>query len=184
MWAGSRGISEWEEEDCDGPSSIGGQEKVSRPEGLLGRVLASMGTRMLRPVYAKVADALELAEVDELLDVACGEGAFLAEQAAKVRFVAGIDISSTQVTSERRRNHARIVQGTAEVVHGDVTALPWPGERVTPTRFQRRGTPTEICGERTTAGCSPKPPVRPLTQKPIGAKETPHSLEGRGQFTG
>ncbi len=106
-------------------------KRVSRMEGPIGRVFASMGTRMHRPVYAKVADALALVADDELLDVACGEGAFLAEQAAGARFVAGIDLSAMQVTSARRRNHERIVAKTAEIVHGDATALPWRDERFT-----------------------------------------------------
>ncbi len=104
---------------------------VSRMEGPLGRVFASMGTRMHRPVYPRVADALDLVTTDELLDVACGEGAFLAEQAAVAHFVAGIDISTMQVGSARRRLHDRIEAGSAEIVHGDAAALPWDDERFT-----------------------------------------------------
>jgi ubiquinone/menaquinone biosynthesis C-methylase UbiE len=90
--------------------------KASRMEGPLGGAFASMGTRMHRPVYPKVATALALRADDELLDVACGEGAFLAEQAADVRFVAGVDISAMQVASARRRNHDRIEAGGAALV--------------------------------------------------------------------
>jgi cyclopropane fatty-acyl-phospholipid synthase-like methyltransferase len=46
-----------------------------------------MGTRMHRPDYPHVAAALEVHPDDRLLDVACGEGAFLAEHAADGRRV-------------------------------------------------------------------------------------------------
>jgi 2-polyprenyl-3-methyl-5-hydroxy-6-metoxy-1,4-benzoquinol methylase len=59
----------------------------------------AMGTRMHKPVYPRVAEALDLRPDDRLLDVGCGEGVFLAEQAAGVAQVAGLDASSNQVDS-------------------------------------------------------------------------------------
>ena len=91
----------------------------------------AMGTRMHRPVYPHVAAALELHPDDRLLDVACGEGAFLAEHAADVSTVAGLDASPSQVTSARRRLADRVDAGTAEITHGDASSLPWPDESFT-----------------------------------------------------
>jgi SAM-dependent methyltransferase len=91
----------------------------------------ALGTRMHKPVYSHVAAALDLQPDDRLLDVGCGEGVFLAEQAAGVAQVAGLDVSGNQVTSARRHLADRLDAGTAEVVQGDAAALPWPDEAFT-----------------------------------------------------
>jgi SAM-dependent methyltransferase len=86
----------------------------------------AMGTRMHQPVYPHVAAALDLQGDDRLLDVGCGEGVFLAEQAAGVAQVAGLDASGNQVDSARRHLADRLADGTAQVVQGDAAASPWP----------------------------------------------------------
>ena len=40
--------------------------------------------------------------------------------------MAGIDLSDIQVGMARKRLDQRIAAGTAEIVHGDAAALPWP----------------------------------------------------------
>ena len=40
--------------------------------------------------------------------------------------VAGLDLSDVQVDIARGRLAARIAAGSAEIVHGDAAALPWP----------------------------------------------------------
>ena len=67
----------------------------------------------------------DLGPDDELLDVACGSGAFLEEHASHVRHVAGLDLSEAEVRIARRRLAERIAQGSAEVIQGDAAALPW-----------------------------------------------------------
>ena len=103
----------------------------ARYEGPGARALWALGTRMHRPVYPHVAAALELQPDDRLLDVACGQGVFLAEQGADVALVAGLDISASQVASARKHLAARLAAGTAEIAHGDAAALPWPDEHFT-----------------------------------------------------
>lgn len=49
----------------------------------------AMGTLMHKPVYPHVAEAMDLQGDDRVLDVACGQDVFLAEQAAGVAQVAG-----------------------------------------------------------------------------------------------
>jgi SAM-dependent methyltransferase len=78
-----------------------------------------------------MADELDLEPDDELLDVGCGAGGLLADHAADVGSVAGIDVSETQVALARRRLADRIAAGTAEIVLGDGAALPWDDDRVT-----------------------------------------------------
>jgi SAM-dependent methyltransferase len=76
-----------------------------------------------------MAEALDLRPDDDLLEVACGSGIFLAQEAAHVRHVAGLDLSDIQIGIARRRLADRIAAGTAEIVKGDATGLPWDDGR-------------------------------------------------------
>jgi SAM-dependent methyltransferase len=91
------------------------------PEG------AGSGTnsRFNGPLYVAVAKRLALRPDDELLDVACGEGAFLAGYATCAAQVAGVDLSDAKIRLARQRLSERITAGTAEVVEGDAGKLPW-----------------------------------------------------------
>ena len=73
--------------------------QLAEYEGLGAGVWHAVGTRMHTPVYPHVAAALDLQSDDRLLDVGCGAGVFLAEQAAGVGQVAGLDASGNQVAS-------------------------------------------------------------------------------------
>jgi SAM-dependent methyltransferase len=78
------------------------------------------------PLYQVMGEALQLRADDEMLDAACGSGAFLARQAGHVRRVAGVDLSDVQIALAHRRLRDRIAAGTAEIVQGDAGSLPWP----------------------------------------------------------
>lgn len=100
------------------------------PSGPLGWVSAHWVMPVLHgPIYPVMASALELTPEDDLLEVACGSGVFLAEHAGPARHAAGLDLSDVQVDLARQRLAARITAGKAEIVKGDVSALPWPDER-------------------------------------------------------
>ena len=99
------------------------------PRGPLGSVGARLMPIAVRPLYAMMARQLDLQPDDDLLDVGCGSARLLAEQAAHVRHVAGLDASEIQVGMARRRLAERIAAGTAEIVPGDATALPWEDGR-------------------------------------------------------
>jgi len=86
------------------------------PVGWVGSRVIPMATASVYPVVARL---LDLRPDDELLEVACGSGAFLAEHATQVRQVAGIDVSDIQLRLARRRLADRIASGTAQIVHGD-----------------------------------------------------------------
>jgi ubiquinone/menaquinone biosynthesis C-methylase UbiE len=79
--------------------------------------------------YRAVAAELDLQSDDELLDVGCGSAGMLVEPAAELPFVAGLDASEIQLGMARERLAERIAAGTAEIVEGDATALPWDDER-------------------------------------------------------
>jgi ubiquinone/menaquinone biosynthesis C-methylase UbiE len=81
------------------------------------------------PTYRRVCQVLAPRFEDDLLEVACGSGGLLAPHAAHVHQVAGIDLSPLQVRTARRRLGRRIADGSAEIVLGDATALPWPDAR-------------------------------------------------------
>ena len=99
------------------------------PRGPIGWVGARvMGSAMEQYTLAMAAE-LPLQPDDELLDVGCGSGRLLAEHAAHVRYVAGLDISEIQVGLARKRLSNRIAEGTAEIVLGDSANLPWEDGR-------------------------------------------------------
>jgi ubiquinone/menaquinone biosynthesis C-methylase UbiE len=59
-----------------------------------------------------------------IADIGCGAGAWLglfASWGARPRDLFGIDLSSRRVTTARQR------LAESEIVHGDASALPWPG---------------------------------------------------------
>ena len=96
------------------------------PSGPLGWVSSHwVMPRLHGPIYPLMAEALDLRPEDELLEVACGSGVFLAHHAGHVRQVAGLDLSDLQIDLARRRLAERIASGTAEIVKGDATELPW-----------------------------------------------------------
>jgi pimeloyl-ACP methyl ester carboxylesterase/SAM-dependent methyltransferase len=117
-----------------GARSIGYRRRLwgrmfGEPRGALGWV----GARVMEPAMTQytraMAAALPLQPDDALLDVGCGSGRLLAEHAAHVRYVAGLDISEIQVGLARERLSSRIAAGTAEVVLGDAADLPWEDGR-------------------------------------------------------
>jgi ubiquinone/menaquinone biosynthesis C-methylase UbiE len=98
--------------------------QFGRPHGPLGWLAALVIPMGHRQFYEKTAAALGLQPDDVLLDVACGSGEFLDEQAAHVERVTGVDVSDIQVRLARRKLRHRIDAGTAKVLLGDAAALP------------------------------------------------------------
>jgi SAM-dependent methyltransferase len=76
-------------------------------------------------VYSAVAEMLDLQPDDELLDIGCGPGAFLATKAQHVRRVVGLDPSPTMLGAAERRLAGRLAAGTARLVSGSAAALPF-----------------------------------------------------------
>ncbi len=100
------------------------------PSGPLGWVVSRwIMPRLHAPIYPMVARQLDLRPEDDLLEVACGSGIFLAEQASHVRHVAGLDLSDVQLSLARQRLADRIAAGTADIVKGDAASLPWDDAR-------------------------------------------------------
>lgn len=100
-----------------------------RPSGFFARLYAAVTPWLGGWLYALFAKKLDLQPDDEVLDVACGSGAFLRKYAGRTRSVAGLDHSPDLIEIARRENRDRVADGTAEFVVGDVTALPWEDGR-------------------------------------------------------
>ena len=82
-------------------------------------------------LYAAYAKGIDLQSDDEVLDVACGSGVFLAKHARHVRRIAGLDMSRSMIDQAVIENAQRVADGTAEFVVGDAAALPWPDDTFT-----------------------------------------------------
>ena len=95
------------------------------PRGFVGWLVARMMPLPHSSIYSRVAKVLNLQPEDELLEVACGGGSFLKRYASHLPRVAGIDLSDIQVKLAKRRLRARITAGTAEILLGDASRLPW-----------------------------------------------------------
>jgi SAM-dependent methyltransferase len=76
-------------------------------------------------VYAAVADMLDLRPDDELLDVGCGPGGFLAARAGHVRRIVGLDASPLMLREATRRLAQRLDDGSARLVLGSAAELPF-----------------------------------------------------------
>ncbi|MEJ2165979.1 MAG: class I SAM-dependent methyltransferase [Desulfobacterales bacterium] len=71
---------------------------------------------------------IEISENATVLDIGCGGGRTLERLASLARLgkAIGIDYSKDSVTVARKRNQRLIDSGRVEVVHGSVSAMPFP----------------------------------------------------------
>jgi len=99
------------------------------PRGLAGHIIAWMMPLGHSSIYKRVSKVLNLQPEDDLAEVACGGGHFLKKFASHVRSVAGLDLSDVQVKMANRKLRSRIAAGTAEIILGDASQLPWEDNR-------------------------------------------------------
>jgi SAM-dependent methyltransferase len=96
-------------------------------------------------VYGAVAEMLDLQPDDELLDVGCGPGAFLATKARHARRVVGLDASPVMLRAAKRRLADRLAAGTAQLVLGSSEKLPFgDGEFSGITAIEAPANPAEV----------------------------------------
>jgi SAM-dependent methyltransferase len=93
--------------------------------GPVGWLMAKALPRMEAGLYETVAEMLDLQPDDELLDIGCGPGSFLAAKAQHVRRVVGLDLSQVMLREAERRLADRIAAGTAQMVTGSAAELPF-----------------------------------------------------------
>ena len=99
------------------------------PRGFVGWIVAWLMPLAHSTIYKPVSRILELQPEDSLVEVACGSGHFLKRYASHVHSIAGLDLSHVQVRMAKRKLRGRIAAGTAEIVQGDASQLPWENNR-------------------------------------------------------
>lgn len=93
--------------------------------GPVGWVMAKLNPILEAGVHQGVAEMLDPQPDDELLDIGCGPGVFLATKARHVRRVVGLDASRTMLREAERRLADRLAAGTARLVTGSAAVLPF-----------------------------------------------------------
>ncbi len=93
--------------------------------GPVGRASTKYMPIMQAGMYQLVAELLDLRPEDDLLDIGCGPGAFLASKGQRVRRVAGLDASPVMLRDAERRLADRLAAGTARLVLGSSEKLPF-----------------------------------------------------------
>lgn len=104
-------------------------EQPGLPRGFVGWIVAWIMPLLHSLIYRRVSKVLNLQPEDDLAEIACGGGHFLKKYASHIHSVAGIDLSNIQVKIAKRKLRRRIAEGTAEIVLGDASQLPWEDNR-------------------------------------------------------
>ena len=110
------------------------KKKVSQfvlPRGFEGRIRFIFMNMGHKSIYENVAKVMELKPEDDLLEVACGNGYFLRNYASHVHSVAGLDLSELCVKLATKKNKERVVTGSAKIVKGEASQLPWEDNKFT-----------------------------------------------------
>ena len=76
-------------------------------------------------MYELVRGMLDLQPEDDLLDIGCGPGAFLASKGQRAHTVAGLDVSPVMLRAAEKKLADRIAAGTARVVPASAAELPF-----------------------------------------------------------
>jgi SAM-dependent methyltransferase len=98
-----------------------------RPEGLLGRLLATLMASETSKENNAALELLEIRPGDRVLEVGFGHGRSIACAAKLTRggLVAGVDFSPSMVDMAKRRNRALVGRGLVDLREGDSLLLPF-----------------------------------------------------------
>ena len=99
------------------------------PRGIMGWIVAWLMPLPHGLIYKRVSKVLNLQPEDDLAEVACGGGHFLKKYTSHAHSVAGLDLSDIQVKMAKHKLRSRITAGTADIVKGDASQLPWEDNR-------------------------------------------------------
>ncbi len=100
-------------------------QQLSRPTGILGRIVARLMNRSNAAMNASVVKQLELAQTDRVLEVGFGGGVALRSLLATAAYVAGVDPSPAMVMGANAAFAGAVSAGQAEFRLGGVEALPF-----------------------------------------------------------
>ena len=98
--------------------------QLACPSGAGGRLLGPLMRFANRRPSRALIDALAIRPHHRVLDIGCGDGAVLA-MLGDVAWRAGVDRSATMIAAARHRLAWPIRTGRADIVEGDMRALPF-----------------------------------------------------------
>src|SRR5262245_36326334 len=99
--------------------------QLSRPTGVVGRVIGVLMNRNNAQMNAFTVRQLELARSDRVLEVGFGGGVNLPSLLGSAGFVAGLDLSPDVVEWANAKYRAAVGAGRAEFRQGSVAAIPF-----------------------------------------------------------
>ena len=105
-------------------------ENTRKPQGFGGRIMV----KMMNGGHSKLAKwgftKIYAKSNAKVLDIGCGGGANIANWLGKCAagHVTGIDYSKVSVGESKKLNAVAINQGKCDVVHGDVSSMPFDDE--------------------------------------------------------
>lgn len=101
--------------------------QFGHPRGVVGFLVGHLMAVKNRPMNRAVADALEVAPTDRILEIGFGPGDLIEVLASRAcdGFVAGVDPSAEMVRQARRRNGGWIRTGRVDPRAGAVPGLPF-----------------------------------------------------------
>jgi ubiquinone/menaquinone biosynthesis C-methylase UbiE len=99
-----------------------------QPAGWLGRLVVRMMNRSHSKLTQWGLGHVAVGASDVILDIGCGGGKTIARLAALAHDgkIYGVDYSDASVRVSREKNRDLVAAGRVEVVHGSVSALPFP----------------------------------------------------------
>lgn len=105
-------------------------ENTRKPQGFGGKIMV----KMMNSGHSKLAKwgftKIYAKSNAKVLDIGCGGGANVANWLAKCTngHVTGIDYSKVSVEKSKKLNAIAIKQGKCDIVHGDVSSMPFDEE--------------------------------------------------------
>jgi arsenite methyltransferase len=99
--------------------------QLSRPTGLLGRVIARLMNRTNANMNAFAVGQLELTASDRVLEIGFGGGVTLPSLIARAAFVGGVDRSRDVVERAQAKFSGAVAAGRADFREGSIEALPF-----------------------------------------------------------
>lgn len=99
--------------------------QLSRPTGLIGRMIGRLMNRHNAKMNAFALEKLELEPTDRVLEIGFGGGVQLPSLIAGAAFVGGVDLSRDAARWANARYSAAVKQGRAAFREGSVEAIPF-----------------------------------------------------------
>ncbi len=106
-------------------SETGWRAQFGHPRGRAGWLVGMLMARKNRDRGAWVRELLEPGAEDRILDVGCGPGVDVAALSERVRYAAGVDVSTEMVRQARKRNADAIAAGRVEIACAEAAAMPF-----------------------------------------------------------